>query len=222
MEKDNHLYKNQGIHVISSIFTIDKGVLKVLLIKRKKEFHYSWNLIGGTLYNNERLLDGMKREIKEKTGLGNIDLLQCKIFDDVKRSSSMRMIAVSYIGLVDIEKVKLYQKNIKNECEWFLINQIPNLAYDHNAILESSIQNLKERIIDTDILKSLYPKGFTLPELQKIYEAIYGKKIDRRNFRKKLINSDLIYDTKRTRKFEGNKPAKVYNYKIDFKSKSIF
>ena len=224
MEINNPLYKNQGIHVISSIFTIDKGILKVLLIRRNNEpFKDKWGLVGGALYNNESALEGMKREIFEKTGLKNVSLSQYMVFSDVNRSPVMRMIALAYLGVVDIDKINVVKQTLKTkDADWFAIDNIPPLAYDHNEIIESAVLELQSRIKNTDILKSIYPKGFTLPELLKVYEAILKTPIDRRNFRKKMLNTGLIYDTKKTRKFEGNKPAKVYKFKINFKENNVF
>ena len=224
MEINNPLYKNQGIHVISSIFTIDKGILKVLLIRRNNEpFKDKWGLVGGALYNKESALEGMKREIFEKTGLKNVSLSQYMVFSDVNRSPVMRMIALAYLGVVDIDKINVVKQTLKTkDADWFAIDNIPPLAYDHNEIIESAVLELQSRIKNTDILKSIYPKGFTLPELLKVYEAILKTPIDRRNFRKKMLNTGLIYDTKKTRKFEGNKPAKVYKFKINFKENNVF
>ena len=102
MEVKNPLYKNQGIHVITSIFTVDHGVVKVLLIKRNNEpYKDSWALVGGALYNNEDLNTGVMREIKEKTGIKKIDLQLADVHGKVDRSPVMRMVAISYMGVID-------------------------------------------------------------------------------------------------------------------------
>ncbi len=215
MQKNNPLYKNQGIHLISSIFTVDKGVVKVLLIRRNNEpYKYKWALVGGALYNNETVLDGMKREIKEKTGINDIELYYSNIYSRVNRSPIMRMVGLSYVGFLDIEKVNLLKETDKtNDSDWFPINNIPELAYDHNEILNDSILKLRELIYDSDILKSLFPNTLTLPELQSVYETILDKKIDRRNFRKKLINDGVIVDINNEKNYIGKKPAKLYKFR---------
>lgn len=215
MQKNNPLYKNQGIHLISSIFTVDKGVVKVLLIRRDNEpYKDKWALVGGALYNNETVLDGMKREIKEKTGINDIKLYYSNIYSGVDRSPIMRMVGLSYIGFLDIEKVNLLKETDKtNDSDWFSINNIPELAYDHNVILNDSILKLKELIYDSDILKSLFPNTLTIPELQSVYETILDKKIDRRNFRKKLINDGTIVDINNVKNYIGKKPAKLYKFR---------
>lgn len=215
MQKNNPLYKNQGIHLISSIFTVDKGVVKVLLIRRNNEpYKDKWALVGGALYNNETVLDGMKREIKEKTGINDIELYYSNIYSKVDRSPIMRMVGLGYIGFLDIEKVNLLKETDKtSDSDWFSINNIPELAYDHNEILNDSILKLKELIYDSDILKSLFPNTLTLPELQSVYETILDKKIDRRNFRKKLINDGIIVDINNEENYIGKKPAKLYKFR---------
>jgi len=222
MQVNNPLYKNQGVHFISSIFTVDKGVVKVLLIRRKNEpFKDKWALVGGALYNNETLEDCAKREIKEKTGLEGIDLNLCNVFSSIDRSPVMRMVAVSYLGVVDIHRVNFLKETLKtSNCEWFSIDSIPELAYDHNVILNDCLEKLKKEILKSDILKSLFPNGFTIPELHKTYETILGKTFDRRNFRRKLLSLDLIIDTNKEVKFDGNKPAKVYEFNDN--NKSVF
>lgn len=224
MEVKNPLYKNQGIHAISAIFTVDKGITKVLLIKRNNEpFKGMWALVGGALYNNETLDQGIKREIEEKIGINIKNIEMFDIFSKIDRSPVMRMIAVGYIGIVDSSKVEVVKKTIKtSDADWVPIDKIGKLAYDHNEIISKAIEVLKQKIVNTDILKSLYPEGFTLPEIQKTYEAILNKELDRRNFRKKMLSLDLIYDTGLSKKFEGTKPAKIYKFKENRKSKNVF
>ena len=215
MQITNPKYEHQGIHVITTIFTVDKGVLKVLLVKRKNEpFKECWALTGGALYNDEDLEDGLNREIYEKTGLKNIKVKFSKVFGKKDRSPVMRMIAITYIGMIDVSKVKIVKDTLKtSNAEWFKIDEVPELAYDHNEIITESIKTLKEEILKTDLLKVFFPNGFTLPELQKIYESILNKKLDRRNFRKKILNMNIIIATEEEKTFEGKKKAKIYKFK---------
>ena len=224
MELKNPLYKNIGIHVVSNIFTVDKGVTKVLLIKRTNNpYKDYWALPGGAMYNNELIIDAAKRELKEKTGIKDIDLSMHKILDDIDRSPLKRMIAISFIGVMDIEKAELLnQTNKTSDIGWFDITTIPELAYDHNETLNYAIEELKDKIVTTDILKSLFPKEFTLPELHNVYTTILGIEVDRRNFRKKMINLNLISDTNKTVVYKGKKPAKLYRFNEIKKNKSIF
>ena len=216
MEINNKKYKNQGIHVIGTIFTIDKGIIKVLLIRRKNNpFNGFWALTGGALYNDEELNDGLKREITEKTGLTDIEYILSNVYGELNRSPVYRMVAISYIGLIDRYKVEINQETLKtSDAKWFSLDEIPEkLAYDHKKILEDSISKLKSIVLDSNILKSLYPKGFTIPEIQKVYERILNKTFDRRNFRKKLLNNEYIVETNEEISFNGKKKAKVYMFK---------
>ena len=214
MELKNPLYKNIGIHVVSTIFTVDKGVTKVLLIKRTNEpYKGFWALPGGALYNNELILDGAKRELKEKTGINEIELSMYKIIDTIDRSPLKRMVAISFIGVMDIKKAELLKETSKtSDIGWVDIKLIPTLAYDHNEILNYGVEELKNKILDSDILKSLFPNEFTLPELHNVYTSILNVDIDRRNFRKKMINLNLISDTNKTIIYKGKKPAKLYKF----------
>ena len=224
MEVNNPKYRNQGIHVVCSIFTVDKGVTKVLLIRRKNEpFKGMWALVGGALYNDEELIDGLKRELKEKTGIENIHLEMANVYSRIDRSPVMRMVAISYIGIVDKNKLSILKETLKTvDCDWFPLDRIPKLAYDHNEILEDAAKLLKERIKKTDMLRYLYPSGFTMPEIQKVYESILGVSFDRRNFRKKLLSLGFIKVSNKTERFEGKKPAKIYEFKKQYEIKSIF
>ena len=171
-----------------------------------------WALVGGALYNNEDLLDGMKREIFEKTGIKNIDIYLSGVFGKKNRTENIRMVAISYIGVIDSERVNILTNTLKtSNASWYPINQVPKLAYDHNEILNEAVECLKKKIIETNILKSLFPNGFVIPEIQKTYESILNVKFDRRNFRKKILN--IVDDTFSYKVFEGTKPAKVYNSK---------
>ena len=222
MELKNKLYKNIGIHVIIALFTVEKGITKVLLVRRTNEpFKGSWALPSGAMYNNELIKDGALRELKEKTGIELDDLTPFRTFDSLDRSPIMRMIGIGYIGIIDSHSVQILKNTNKtSNADWFTLDNIPKLAYDHNDILEHATLKLKERIIDTDILKSFFPSGFTLPELQKVYESILEIKIDRRNFRKKML--PLIIDTKKEVNYLGKKKAKVYKFDMRKKDTSIF
>ena len=224
MDVRNKLYKNQGIHVITALFTVEQGITKVLLIKRKnKPFEGDWVLTGGALYNNEDLEEGALRELKEKTGISGVEIKQFKAFGKVDRAPVMRMVAIGFIGIIDSKRVHVLREteNTSN-ADWFPIDKIPPLGYDHEEILHDALIELRKQIVKSNILKSLFPDGVTMPELQKTYEAILNKKFDRRNFRKKILNLDLIEDTNLSDRFEGNKTAKVYMFKKEIEDKDIF
>ena len=223
MQLNNPLYKNIGIHVICSIFTVEKGVVKVLLIKRKNEpYKDKWALVGGGLYNNETIEKAMNREIYEKTGLKNVKIYFSNIESTVDRSPLKRMIAINFIGVIDSKRSILKDTEKTSNCDWFELGMAKCLAYDHDKILNEARNNLKKLIVSSNVLKELFPNGFTLPELQRTYETILERKLDRRNFRKKIINLGLIKETNKTEVFEGRKPAKKYEFNSVVEEKSIF
>lgn len=226
MRVDNKLYKNQGIHVISSIFTIENGITKVLLIKRKNDpYKDKWALVGGALYNNETIIEGMQREIFEKTGLKDVSLYQYGVFDEIGKTPSidMRMIAVGYLGLIDSSKVDILKESTNTkDYDWVDISLVPDLAFTHNEMLNDAIGKLKELIINSDILKVLLPKEFTMPELQKIFEGILSKTYDRRNFRKKILSLGIVDDINKEISINGNKPSKLYRFKQKLEKKRLF
>lgn len=214
MEKDNPLYRNQGIHVLTVLFTVEEGRFKVLLLKRDNQpFKNMWMLVGGACYNNETVEDAMKREMYEKTGLKNVQTTFFKVYSEPNRSPVMRMIAIVYIGVIDCKKVKVLKKTLKTkDADWFIIDRIPPLAYDHNKILGEAIDFLKEKIFDSQILKNLFPPTFTLPEIVNAYQSILDSVIDRRNFRKKLLSEKIIEPTGEYEATTGKKPAKLYRF----------
>ncbi len=207
-------YQNQGLHVVLALFTVDKSAFKVLLIKRKNEpFKNKWILIGGCAYNTETGEEAMNRELYEKTRLKNIDFEMFDVFTNPNRSPLKRMIAIGYIGVSDSNIINKFKSTEKaSAADWFEIDRIPELGYDHKEILEKAIKKLKEKIISTSILKKLYPNTFTLPELQTVYEKILNKKLDRRNFRKTLLQKSLIIDTGQIEEIVGKKPSKLYRF----------
>ena len=214
MDKNNPLYKNQGIHVLTALFTVENGKFKVLLIKRKNQpYKNKWILVGGACYNNEDVDQAMQREMLEKTGLKNINYEFFKVFSKPDRSPIMRMIAIAYVGVIDCNKVKVLKETTKtNDADWFQIDRVPELGYDHTEILEEAIEYLKKRIFNSHILKNLFPKYFTLPEVYNAYVSILDKKIDRRNFRKKLLADGIIIDTGKLLSQNGKKSAKLYSF----------
>lgn len=214
MQKDNPLYKNQGIHAVLALFTVENGKFKVFLIKRKNEpFKNKWILIGGACYNNEDVDSGMKRELFEKTGMKDIKFKMFNVFSKPDRSPVCRMIAIGYVGVIDCNRVKfLKETSTTQDADWFLIDRVPPLGFDHQEILDNAIEYLRGQIFDSSILKDLFPKHFTLPELHKAYESILNKKIDRRNFRKRLLQQNIILDTGLFEEKAGKKPSKLYQF----------
>lgn len=222
MRYDNKLYEKQGMHAIAAIFTVEKDDFKVLLIRRKDDLYKDYyGLVGGAVYNNEEVEDAINREIKEKTGLEKVNLQFYKLYSDPHRAPVFRMFAAAYIGVVDASKIKLIESKDIN-ARWCKIDTVGELAFDHNKILSGAVEYLRQQIGQTSILKSFFPNSFTLPQLQKIYEKILNKEIDRRNFRKNLINLGFIEDLKINEDVQNKKPAKLYKFKSEIKKTTLF
>ena len=155
----------------------------------------------------------MRREIYEKIIIKDINFQKFDVFTDPKRSPVRRMIAIGYIGVADASIITKFKETSKaSSADWFEIDRIPELGYDHKEILFKAIETLKEKIFDSNIMKTLYPNEFTLNELQQTYEKILETKLDRRNFRKKMLQSGLIVETQNTLKKDKIKPSKLYKF----------
>lgn len=207
-----------------TIFTVDKGIVKVLLL-RKTEDPYKgyWILPGSPLKNTESLEDNITDAVLDKTGLLNVYLEQCYTFSSLSRNNEQRVLATSFVGIVDSVSSVIKRENRANiVSEWFPIGDIPKMAYDHEDVIKKNIEHLRKKIVNSSVLKSLFPSDFTLPEIQKVYEQILGKSFDRRNFRKKFISMGLIEDTNEKNIGCNGRPAKLYKFKDDIKQIDLF
>lgn len=222
MDINNPKYKKQGIHVEITVFTVDEKSVKILLVKRgKAPFEGDWILPGGAVYNDETINHAAARELKEKTGLSELYLSQFHAFGDPKRDPRMRMVSIGYLALIDKNKVNVLQKTPKTlDAMWFDINDLPKMAFDHRKIADFGIMVLRKKIVETNLVSQLMPKTFTMPELRSVYEALLGKELERRNFRKKFLKMGLVKPIGET-KYEGRmRPAELYKF-VDTEYKEI-
>lgn len=188
MSLDN--YPKPAVTVDIVIFTIINNKLQVLLIKRGTEpFKDRWALPGGFVKMHESLEQAAKRELEEETGVKEVYLEQLYTFGDVNRDLRGRVITIAYFALINSEKAKqkLKATTDASEAEWFEVSNLPSLAFDHEEILNYAIKRLKWKFEYTTIVFSMLPKRFTLTQLQKIYEIVFEKEFDKRNFRKKYF-----------------------------------
>lgn len=212
------------IETIASIFTIEKGELKILLEKRKVEpFKGYWELPRRFFEDDMTLEECNQKCISDKIGNIQLDFFQTYTFSDIDVTTNERVIKTSFVGTIDNISVDLKLNELdENEFNWFYVKQLPKLAFDHEKIIDYNIAIIKERITNIDFLKGFFPSDFTLPELQAIYEDILDIEIDRRNFRKKLINMDVIEDTGYKNDVGNGRPAKLYKFKENVKEKNLF
>ena len=207
-----------------SIFSVFDGELKVLLLRKNTEpYKGYWILPGNLLRCDKTIENNITDAVYDLTGLTNVYIEQTYSFSALDRNPDYRLIAISHIGLVDSTTVEIKREERENvESEWFKITDLPKLAFDHEMILNKNIKYLYSKIINSNILKILFPSDFTLPELQKVYEQVLDKPLDRRNFRKKFIALDLVEDTLEKNTGFNGRPAKLYRFKDDIKERNLF
>lgn len=209
--------ENQNIRVAvdAIVFGYQNNQLYVLLIQQKFGTEKSyWALPGGLVKNDESLQDAVKRELKEETNITVNYFEQLFTFgDDVFRDPRNRVISVAYFALVDAEKLKVIADTDAEKAQWFKIDEIPPLAFDHTIILGKAIKRLRAKLIYEPIGFDLLPKEFLFSELENLYCTILEKEIDRRNFRKKILSFEIIEETDRFSPVKSGRPAKLFRFK---------
>ncbi|MGI4749009.1 MAG: NUDIX hydrolase [Janthinobacterium lividum] len=174
------------------IFGFDGDNLKLLLIQRGFEPEAKkWSLMGGFIQPDESLNAASNRILRELTGLEGVFLEQLKCFGAPERDPLERTIGIAYFSLIDIHQ---YEKQINHEyhAEWFLLNEVPKLIFDHEEMVETAKRELRYKAALHPILFELLPEKFTIPQLQNLYEGIYGATFDKRNFSRKLLSTGLL------------------------------
>jgi len=194
------------------IFTVREGSLQVLLVKRGvPPFEGQHAIPGGFLREGESLEKAALRELHEETGVRNVFLEQLYTFGDPKRDPRGRIITVAYYALIASDKLSLIAGADAAEALWFRANDLPPLAFDHKHILDYALERLRNKLEYTTVGFQLLPEKFTLGVLQAVYEAILGKQLDKRNFRRKIA---LLGILKPLREWQhtGRKPAQLFRF----------
>jgi 8-oxo-dGTP diphosphatase len=188
--------ENVKITVDALAFAIAQGNLEVLLIKRKYEpFKSYWALPGGFVLDSDfSLEDAATRELYEETNVSNVYLEQLYTFGDRQRDPRGRVVTVSYLALLRQEGLELRASTDASGVAWWPVNELPSLAFDHEKIVTYGYQRLKYKVEYTPAAFKLLPQKFTLRDLQTVYEAILGKPVDNRNFRKKFLSSGVLQE----------------------------
>ncbi len=193
------------------IFGFADNELKVLLIKSDIEVYKDqWSLLGDLLRPNEDLESASYRVLKERTGLSDVYLEQVYTFSAINRHPGGRVITTAFYSLVNIKDHQL--KLSHNELHWHPVNEISNLAFDHDIIFQTCLARLREQILEHPIVCNLLPEKFSLRELQALYEAILNTKMDRRNFRKKFFLMDWLVDLDELETDVSHRPGKLYKF----------
>ena len=207
----------QGVTAISAdvvTFTIHGESLNVMLIERgSPPFKGQWAIPGGFMRKNESLEDAARRELKEETGVGKgFHMTQIGTWSDPKRDPRGRVITTAFAALVDYTRLKPKAATDAANVGWFPARVPPKpLAFDHQDILKQSVAWLEKALYDTRVVDALLPETFTLSELQDVHEAILGEKLDKRNFRKRILASGTITEAKGMRRGK-HRPAQLYRF----------
>lgn len=195
------------------LFTILDGELKVLLIKRRDPpFADMWALPGGFVRKGETLRDAALRELSEETNVSGVYLEQLYTFGDPGRDPRMWVVTVAYYALISSDELSLRPDTDAVDVGWHRVSSLPVLAFDHKQIVDCALERLRGKLNYTTVGFELLPEKFTLTQLQRVYEAILGREIDKRNFRKKILGMQILKDLNET-KMEGiHRPARLYTF----------
>jgi 8-oxo-dGTP diphosphatase len=206
MKKMEGEYENSRVAVDSVILTIHENKLKIFLHKREKDpYKDKMELPGGLVKKDETAEQTLKRKVKELFGFDNVYFSQFKTFTEPKRDPRERTISIGFIALID-------EHNIRNIQNWYDINTKEKLAFDHNEVIQEARIFLKKHV-GPELVKSLLPERFPLNDLQKVYELIENIKYDNRNFRKKILSSNIIKETGELERNVSHRPAKLFAFK---------
>ena len=212
------------LETLISIFTVENGNIKVLLMKKKTDpYRGYWILPINILKTTETIEDNIYSIIKHRLGYPEMYLEQGHIFSNLDRDQDERIIGISYLALIDSKTLEIKKEDRPDlELKWFNIGDIPKMGYDHEVIVKDSIKLLSKKLLNSRVLKHLFPSDFTLPEIQKVYEQILGRELDRRNFRKKFINLGLVTDTGDKNTGGNGRPGKLYRFNDDLRERDLF
>ena len=196
---------------------------RLLLIEQQFGFSEKyWALPGGLVQDNESLSDAVIRELHEETNVQLTFMEQLYTFgDDINRDSRNRVISVAYYALVDASNLEIKADTDAERVQWFKIDEIPSLAFDHNLILKKGIERLKAKLTYEPIGFDLLPEEFLFSDLENLYCTILEKEIERRNFRKKILSFGIVEETENYSPIKTGRPAKLFRFnKLKYKELS--
>jgi 8-oxo-dGTP diphosphatase len=196
--------------VVVVILTVLDGSLSVLLIERAAEpCKGQWALPGGLLRDDESLDGAAARKLADETGVADLFLEQLFTFDHL--SSSQSDVAVAYFALVDARQARL-RPDLEWRPAWQGVLDLMPLAFDNERIIAYAEQRLRNKLEYTNVAYSLLPRRFTLTEMQRVYEAILGERMDKRNFRRRVVGLGIVRETGESRKVGAHRPAMLYEF----------
>jgi ADP-ribose pyrophosphatase YjhB (NUDIX family) len=203
----------KSITIDCVIFGFENGCLEVLLVKHAQGISKGkWALPGGWILKNEDIDEAAQRLLKELTGLKSIYLEQLKAFGDPNRFPLGRVITIGYYALIKKEYYNVKAGFTASEAKWHKIKEIPDLIYDHNKILDYSLEHLRKKIRQAPIGFNLLPEKFTLLQLMQLYEEILNVGMDKPNFRRKILKMKLLKGLNEKQKDVSHRAAKLYKF----------
>ncbi|MEW5870084.1 MAG: NUDIX domain-containing protein [Chloroflexota bacterium] len=198
------------------IFTLRENRLHALLIQRAEQpFVGMWALPGGFVRMEESLEEAALRELQEETGLKQAYLEQLYTYGEVQRDPRGRVVTVAYFALIPADApIRAEGGSDASQASWYPVDELPQLAFDHAEIIAYALRRLRYKLEYSAVGFELLPEEFTLSEIQRTYEMILGEKLDKRNFRRRILEAGIIEATPHLRGGEG-RPARLYRYRED-------
>lgn len=208
-------YERPGLTVDCVIFGLDleEESLKVMLIERDLEpFREMWAIPGGFVRNGETLTQAAARELQEETGITDVFLEQLYTFGEPGRDPRGWIVSVAYYALVSPEQHSIRAATDARQALWFPVTTLPRLAFDHAEILRTALERIRGKLTYAPIGFELLPQKFTIKQLQKLYEIVLGRKLDNRNFRKKIFGMDILRELDEMQKGVPHRAARLYRF----------
>jgi 8-oxo-dGTP diphosphatase len=204
-------YPRPALTVDCVVFGIEDDQLKVLLIERALEpFAGQWALPGGFVRMMETTDEAARRELAEETGLSNVFLEQLYTFSRVDRDPRERIVSVAHYALVRSSAVQ--GGSDASEARWFDVRELPRLAFDHQDIVEVALERLRSKVRYQPIGFELLPGKFTLGQLQRLYESILGRELDKRNFRRAFLRMNILQELDELEDGVSHRPSRYYRF----------
>lgn len=194
------------------IFTVVDGHLKVLLVRRDFEPEKGkWSLIGGFVDSRESVDQAAARILSDLTGLNNVFVRQLRAFGEVDRDPGARVVSVAYYALLNLQKID-NAAVVAHNAEWVDVEKLPGMGFDHHEMIREAVEVMKCKILSSSLAFNMLPELFTLTQLQSLVESVTGKKLDKRNFRKRISDTAEIIQTDLIDKSSSRRGARLYKY----------
>ncbi len=212
---DADQFERPSVTVDVAIFTLRQSQLQVLLILRRHwPFESMWALPGGFVRIDESLEEAARRELEEETGVCDVYLEQLYTFGRPDRDPRTRVITVAYFALVSSDRLELHADTDAADVGWFPAIDSPPLAFDHADILSYAVTRLRYKLEYSAVGFQLLPAEFTLTDLQTAYQIILDEQLDKRNFRRRILQAEILEETGKYRVGE-HRPARLYRFRDD-------